>query len=131
MKHRVSVKNFNHWAPAMLRHCLNAEQAQIQCPLRKCRRDGCCSGPLVAMDEARALRLAPADIAGVRADELLMPFCFNTLPHDMQRRAALAYEANVKTLMADPKATVEEYTRTIGGRTWKKFYLGTVPVPAE
>jgi len=131
MKHPVSVKNFNRWAPATLRHCLNAEHAHIHCPLRKCRRDGCCSGPLVAVDEARALRLAPADIAEVRADELLMPFCFNTLPHDMQSRAALAYEANVKTLLADPKATVEEPSRAIGGRTWKKFDLGTVPVPVE
>ncbi|UVC09306.1 hypothetical protein IHQ71_01350 [Rhizobium sp. TH2] len=131
MKHPVSARNFNHWAPAMLRQCLNAEFAHIRCPLRKCRRDGCCTGPLVAMDDTRALRLAPMDITRVRADETLMPFCFNTLPHDMQSRAALAYEANVKTLLADPQATVEEATRTIGARSWKKFVLGSVPVGAE
>jgi hypothetical protein len=131
MKHHVSVENFHHWAPAMLRQCLNAELAHTGCPLRKCRRDGCCSGPLVALDEARTLRLAPADIAGVRDDETLMPFCFNTLPHNMQGRAALAYEANVKTLLADPRATVEEPARTIGARRWKKLVLGAVPRGTE
>jgi hypothetical protein len=131
MKHPVSEKNFNHWAPAMLRQCLNAEFAHVRCPLRKCRRDGCCTGPLVAMDEARALRLAPADIAGVRADETLMPFCFNTLPHAMQVRAALAYQANVKALLADPKGVVKEPSRTIGAQAWKKFDLGTVPVGGQ
>lgn len=124
MKHIVSDKTFRHWAPALLRNGLTAECAHAICPVRKCRRDGCCSGPLIADADDNVRRLAPADRGALRADEALIPACFRLLPHAAQGRVALAYAAGIAALRARPGAIVVEPARATGVRIWKKLDLG-------
>jgi hypothetical protein len=120
MKHAVSEKNFHHWAPAVLRHLAVAELSHDGCPVRQCRRNGWCTGPLV-LDGPDSAGLAPPDRKDIRAGEALVPVCFYSLPEESQRRVSELYVANLEALRADPDACVVEPARTIRARGWKKI----------
>lgn len=120
MKHAVSEKNFHHWAPAVLRHLAVAELSHDGCPVRQCRRNGWCTGPLV-LDGPDGAGLAPQDKKDIRASEALVPVCFYSLPEESQRRVSELYVANLEALRADPQACVVEPARTIRARRWKKI----------
>jgi hypothetical protein len=121
MKHHVSDRNFHHWAPAVLRHLAVAELAPEVCPVRQCRRNGWCTGPLV-LDGDDGADLAPPDRTDIRAGEALVPVCFYSLPAETQQRVSELYIANIEALRADPDARIVEPARTIFARRWKKIF---------
>jgi hypothetical protein len=131
MKHPVSKKNFSHWAPALLRHCTVAERVHIECPVRKCRRDGWCTGPLVMIHGDDMPCLAPPERSAVPPGATLIPVCFFCLPDDSHQRVEAAYLAGAKARPDDSGATVTEPTRATGARRWKKLQIGDVALSAE
>lgn len=104
---------------AILRNCLTGERAPDVCPVRKCRRDGVCSGPLACVTgEHIRLAAGPAD-AGSEA--LPVPVCWFSLTTSQIDRVRTALISGIRTLDRDPAATVIETTRTIAARRWKRL----------
>jgi len=104
---------------ASLRKRLTDERAPDACPVRKCRRDGVCSGPLACVTgEHIRLAAGPAD-AGSEA--LPVPVCWFSLTTSQIDRVRTALVATLRTLDRDPAATVIETTRTIAARRWKRL----------
>jgi hypothetical protein len=120
MKLPANAGTYNRWAPAVLRNCLSYEYAPLDCPIRKCRRDGFCTGPLIARHDG-TIRLAPADGAGAPPHATLVPACFVHVPDTVRARVTKACAANVNALLDAPGATVIETTRAIASRRWRRL----------
>lgn len=104
---------------ALLRNGMTGENAPDTCPVRKCRRDGCCSGPLACVTgEHIRLAAGPAD-AGSEA--LPVPVCWFSLATSQIGNVRMALVSGIRTLDRDPAATVIETTRTLAARRWKRL----------
>ncbi|MBX9458199.1 MAG: hypothetical protein KL863_20400 [Rhizobium sp.] len=120
MKLSATAENYDRWSAAVLRNCLAYALAPLDCPIRKCRRDGLCSGPLVATEAGRA-RLAPADGDGTRPDAAAVPICYVTLDEAVRDMVTRVCAAHHRELRAQPGATVIETTRVIASRRWRRL----------
>lgn len=105
---------------AILRNCLSYEGVQEYCPVRKCRRDGFCSGPLASVRGAHVQLATGCDDAC--GDSPPVPVCWLTLTEKESANVGMALRANVRALGQNPAATVIETTRTIFGRRWKRLF---------
>lgn len=104
---------------AILRNCLTYERAPQHCPVRKCRRDGCCSGPLASVRAADVpLADGPGDTGG---DGMAVPVCWPTLTAGEAANVRIALGANIRALDRHLDSTVIETTRTIFARRWKRL----------
>jgi hypothetical protein len=120
MKLPVNARTFKRCASTVLRNCLSDEHAPLDCPIRKCRRDGVCSGPLIA-DLDGTIRLAPADAADVPRDAMLAPVCYLHIPEAGLARVDKAYSDTLRNLVDQPGARVVESTRVIASRRWRRL----------
>ena len=107
---------------AALRNCLSYEYAPLACPVRKCRRDGFCAGPLIAEDGDGRRRLVRADAAGVMLGQGFAPVCYLHIDKDVTARVRKAYGATVRALDAEPGAEVIETTRVLAARRWRRLW---------
>lgn len=104
---------------ATLRNCITYENSPYDCPVRKCRRDGCCSGPL-ARDTDGHIRLAAAPDDPGNAT-VPVPLCWFSLSESQLKNVRMALGAGIRALDRQPAPTVIETTRAIGGRRWKRL----------
>ena len=107
---------------AILRNCLTYEGVQEYCPVRKCRRDGFCSGPLASVRGAHVQLAAGSD--DTCGDCPPVPVCWLTLTENESANVEMAFGANIRALDRDLTSTVMETTRTIFGRRWKRLRSG-------
>lgn len=120
MKIPATAENYDRWTAAVLRNCLAYAGAPLDCPIRKCRRDGFCSGPLVASEAGRA-RLSPADGICIRPDAATLPICYAVIDEAVRAMVFRACNAHFRALAAEPGATVIETTRVIASRRWRRL----------
>ena len=88
------------------------------CSIRKCRRDGFCSGPLVVATDDD-LRIAPDNfgVDGVRA----VPLC-HLCGDDAERKELLRVMAELSRQVAGSvQGTMWETTRQIASRRWRRI----------
>ena len=121
MKLPFTRRNFHRIRAAVLRNCLSYECAPLDCPVRKCRRDGLCAGPLVALDEGGRHRLVRSDAADIASGDGYAPVCYNFVAEDVRTRVFQAHGASLRALAAEPGAYVVETTRILAARRWRRL----------
>lgn len=126
MKLYVSLHGFDRCSAAALRNCLSYELAPIHCPVRKCRRDGVCSGPL-AFSDAAGWRLSPHDVAGIPAGTGFAPLCYWHLPPGVAKHVRDILAAHCREHDASFAASTFETTRAIKSRSWRRLKGSGVP----
>ena len=104
---------------AILRNCLTSEHAPLDCPVRKCRRDGCCSGPLAAVSDGQVRLATGPDDSG--SDTIPIPVCWFALSEGQMANIRIAAVSNISMLDCQPAATVAETTRAICARRFKRL----------
>ena len=120
MKLPVTKETLARVGAALLRNCLTQHHAPHICPVRKCRRDGICSGPLFAKADGGGCRLACADAADVAPGGTVAPICYLHVPEPVLARVDEAYHAGIRA-MAEPGAVVVEASRVITARRWRRL----------
>ncbi|MDB5555062.1 MAG: hypothetical protein JWL86_5046 [Rhizobium sp.] len=99
------------------------------CPIRKCRRDGFCSGPLVASDGGGMIVLG--DNLGDRAAGTGMPAC-HLMGDDAERERLLeAMRELARQVGESESGTMWETTRVIASRRWRKIEFADMVASAE
>ena len=121
MKLSVTKETVARATAALLRNCLTRHHAPRACPVRKCRRDGLCSGPLFPAAEGGGGRLARPDAADVAPGGNAAPICYLHIPKPMLARVDKALGAAVRAIAAAPGLEVAEATRTITARRWRRL----------
>ena len=121
MKLSVTDETYTRACAAALRNCLSYECAPLACPVRKCRRDGFCAGPLVSEDGDGRRRLARADAADVAPGQRFAPVCYLHVAEDVKARVNKAYGASFRAFDAEPDAEVIETTRVLAARRWRRL----------
>jgi hypothetical protein len=98
------------------------------CRIRKCRRDGGCTGPLLRHDAAAARFVAarPEDAIGE-----IGPLCCFALDEAGRGHVAAASERVLARLGAAPGVRFPEETRTIAARDWSAFSCPAESAPPE
>lgn len=99
------------------------------CTIRKCRRDGGCTGPLMRYDAASAHFVPgrPGD-----AIDAIAPLCCFALDETGRDGIAFIVERIMKRLERMPEALHKEATRAIAARDWSHFGIATpAEAPAE
>jgi hypothetical protein len=104
---------------AILRNGLTGERAPEACPVRKCRRDGVCSGPLAAATGEHVRLATGPDDAG--SDIIPIPVCWFALSQAQMARIRTEAVDTLRTLDRHLDATVIETTRALSGRRWKRL----------
>ena len=120
MKISARTANFNRCVAAVFRHCLSGQDAARRCPVRKCRRDGLCAGPIVRCGD-HGLCLGRADASDTVSDELPVPVCYFHLTRQTRRRVDQAYATQIRAMVHAPDTTMVESTRTIAARRWRRL----------
>lgn len=121
MKLTVADRNPKRCYAAALRNCLSYEYAPLACPVRKCRRDGFCAGPLIAETDDGRHRLARADAADVAAGRRFAPVCYLHVAEDVKARVDRAQAAAFRALDTEPGHEVIETTRVLVARRWRRL----------
>jgi hypothetical protein len=124
MKLPVTDRTYMRSCAAALRNCLSYECAPLACPVRKCRRDGFCAGPLVCEDSDGRRRLAPADADDIAPDQGFAPICYLHIAREVKARVNKAYDATFRAFDAEPGAEVIETTRVLAARRWRRLDPG-------
>ena len=120
MKLSVTKDTIARVSAAMLRNCLTQHHAPLACPVRKCRRDGICSGPLFTEADGDGYRLACPDAADVAPGGTAAPICYLHVPAPVLDRVDKAFGADINA-MAAPGIAVVEATRVITARRWRRL----------
>jgi hypothetical protein len=113
----------------LLRHAATGIGLAGGCTIRKCRRDGGCTGPLMRYDAASA-----HFVPGGPGDEIdaIAPLCCFALDETGRDRIAFIVEDIMKWLERMPEARHKEATRAIAARDWSTFAIATpAEMPAE
>lgn len=108
---------------AMLRNCLTTADVPPECPIRKCRRDGLCAGPLVRAT-GDGWRLARADAADVASDDLAAPLCYMHLTDAVRDQILEAYAAAISVIREERDTDIVETTRVLSSRSWRRIKGG-------
>ena len=122
MKLSVTKETVARATAALLRNCLTQHHAPRACPVRKCRRDGICSGPLFTQADGEGCRLARPDAADVAPGGNAAPICCLHIPEPLLARVDEALGAAVHATVATPGLEVAEATRTITSRRWRRLW---------
>jgi len=104
---------------ATMRNCLTRERAPQACPVRKCRRDGCCTGPLVCLRDEQ-IQLAPGP-GVIGSGSLPLPICWLALTDAQEASIRTALCSHLRALDRHVDSTVVETTRALSGRRWKRL----------
>lgn len=98
------------------------------CRIRKCRRDGGCTGPLLHYEAATVQFVAarPDDVDGE-----IGPLCCFALDESGRSHLAAVLERVFGQLDAAPWARLPEETRAIAARDWSGFSCPAQSEPAE
>ena len=110
-----------------LRFAAGAFALPGRCRIRKCRRDGGCTGPLTRYDAATARFVAARP--GDTVDEIA-PLCCFAMEAAGRDCLAAAVERALARLSDVPGATFPEKTRALAARDWSRFCLPTQPAPS-
>ena len=105
---------------AVLRHAATGLGLHAGCRIRKCRRDGGCTGPLLRHDAgtARFVAARPGDAVGETA-----PLCCLALDPAGRGRVASLAARILGRLEAAPRVRFPEDTRAMAARDWSAFSL--------
>ena len=131
MKYQTSRHKIFAWLPALFRRQITDAGLHGGCPVRKCRRDRQCSGPLVR-NRGETLTLL-AECEGLEAarthqpDDLEVTLCWFSMTEAEQSRVASAYRSESIRLIKQADGTVTEATRTLRGRRWRECRLEVDP----
>jgi hypothetical protein len=120
MKLYVTLHGPDRCSAAALRNCLSYELAPIDCPVRKCRRDGLCTGPLVLRDGGGD-RLARHDAADIARGTRFAPLCYWHLPPGVAAHVRDIHAAHCREHDASFAAWTFETTRSIKSRRWRRL----------
>ena len=107
------------WEAAVYRHAATWHGMVRTCPIRKCRRDGYCTGPMLVVEGA-ATRLAGPD-SGPDSDELLMPLCHFYTGARNRHRAAKTFADVVSRARADNGHAVFVPDRALAARRYRRY----------
>ena len=103
-----------------LRHVMAKAGLPAICPIRKCRRDRRCSGPLLTGTEMHSLRLSDGE--ALLPEEGQVPICMCLCRHRestiMCARALSLIRACVRQ---KPERPLLDNGRAIGARQWRKI----------
>jgi hypothetical protein len=121
MKLSVTKETVARATAALLRNCLTRHHAPRACPVRKCRRDGLCSGPLFTAADGDGCRLARPDAADVAPGRNAAPICYLHIPKPLRIRVDKALATAVRKVVATPGLEIAEATRTITSRRWRRL----------
>ena len=99
---------------------LAAEKAMgfIFCPIRKCRRDLGCSGPMVPSERQRRAVEAQKAIGLSGRAVACLPLCVASADDDTHQRCQQVLEAISRALEARPQPRLPRYDRRNRGRAW-------------
>ena len=120
MKLYVTLHGPDRCSAAALRNCLSYELAPIHCPVRKCRRDGVCSGPLVLCDDT-GRRLARRDAADITPSTGFAPLCYWHVPAALAAHVHKIHVSHCRAHRASFAASTFETTRAIASRRWRRL----------
>jgi hypothetical protein len=109
---------------AVLRARNTADGGPCRCPLRKCRRDRSCTGPLYTQlaDATEPCLVAPADIDDLK-HSAIVPVCMRMLDQATLEGVAAYLQA------LEQPVTVLSPDRAIGARTWTRCGSIFAPPP--
>lgn len=106
---------------ALMRRVLGEMGVPQICPLRKCRRDGTCTGPLVIKDPAGLCRLAGEEEV-LASDRVLTPACIIWIGESWEavegpffRRSRIYFRRGIREVLLP--------LRAIGARKWGRVEL--------
>ncbi|MDB5525256.1 MAG: hypothetical protein JWM58_3019 [Rhizobium sp.] len=118
MKHHLNRNNPGLYSAIALRKAIIAAGLTHSCAIRKCRRDGGCTGPLVAGDiytDPDLLVVDPARSPGEHIIPACMALCSESEIDDINRHVG----AILQGLKETPEMPLVDPSRAIGARTWK------------
>ena len=116
---KISFNDPDRLARAVLRNCATRYRLPRTCAIRKCRRDGACTGPLLRYDEAgRRFCLAAAD-----GSDAIAPLCYIMLDHGWRDVLSKTQAGIIERIAHRPGIVVPEKTRTIAARRWRSFSI--------
>ena len=118
MKHHLTRNNPGLCSAIALRQAITATGVPHTCLIRKCRRDGGCTGPLVAGDIHPDRDFLIADPAQSPAEKM-MPSCLPTCSESEMNEINRHGKAILQRLKETPEMPLVEPSRAIGARTWK------------
>lgn len=120
MKLPATAATLPRWAPTVLREALAGADVPRRCPVRKCRRDGACTGPLVDLVDGVG-RLAPPDGMPTVSGEVPAPVCYLGVEETVRAEVDEAYLTRLRALVATPGASLAVAPRAIAARRWRRL----------
>lgn len=105
---------------AVMRNCLSYIRAPLTCPVRQCRRNGFCSGPLAIAGEERWI-LARSDAADVARDAAFGPICIWCMKKDVLDDLVKVVRDQCAEILPRADGWALETTRVIAARRWRKL----------
>jgi hypothetical protein len=123
---KVSTTDVPRLAGVILRACATNFRLHETCAIRKCRRDGGCTGPMLRC-EADGSGFVPA----LSSDdpEECAPFCCLALPGPVRQQVAGMQQRAVQQVAGRPGHVYPEETRAIAARSWAGAFFAAEPVP--
>ena len=120
MKLPLTPQTVRRCIAALFRNAMTYRRAPVNCRLRKCRRDGFCTGPLLACSDA-GYRLCASDASDCGGDLTAVPVCFAWCAEAEQQPVVDVVMAELRRLKTTPGDWVLETSRTIFSRRWRKL----------
>lgn len=117
MKHRLEDDNIRALFAAMLRLAMTEFGMPHECPIRKCRRDGSCTGPLLSRDRKTQALTIVADPRLSHTD-VNPPICRFLRTESEQLRITQRIGEMTKAVGDNPDMPVIEAGRAVGARKW-------------
>lgn len=129
MKLPATAQTASRCVAALLRNALSYRRTPLACPVRKCRRDGFCSGPLVVPGKS-GNRLVAADASDCSEGQMAVPLCF--LLHETSDQEDLVRIAlsDFRCCASSADGWVMETSRTLSSRRFRRLAGGREAVPS-
>ena len=129
MKLHPSKTSRGRWVAAFARAASRQLELCTICPIRKCRRDGFCSGPLLAAEGGGMIIVS--DNLGDRAAGTGMPAC-HLMGDDAERKQLLEAMRDLARQAGESEnGTMWETTRVIASRRWRRFEFADMAASPE
>jgi hypothetical protein len=128
---KISITDVPRLTLAILRACATGLRLHETCTIRKCRRDGGCSGPMLHhdADTQRYVPARPSDDSRHCA-----PLCCLALDGPVRHEVAAIQKRLLQRIAGRPGQVFLEETRAIAARSWRAIAIaddGGAPASAD